>query len=36
VRARVLDDWRREQREQAIEQRLQDLVRNYRIRVTPN
>jgi hypothetical protein len=36
VRARVLDDWRREQRERAIEQRLQDLVLNYRIRVTPN
>lgn len=36
VRSRVFEDWRREQREQAIEQRLQDLVRNYRIRVAPS
>jgi hypothetical protein len=32
LRARVLDDWRREQREQALEQRLEQLVRRYRIR----
>jgi hypothetical protein len=34
LRARVLDDWRREQREQALEQRLKQLVQPYRIRYT--
>lgn len=34
LRARVLDDWRREQREQALAQRLTQLVQPYRIRYT--
>lgn len=32
IRSRVLDDWRREQREQALEQALKQLVQQYRIR----
>lgn len=32
IRSRVLDDWRREQREKALEQSLKQLVQHYRIR----